>query len=132
MKRGLAGLVAAAVLGCGGPDPVAPPPPEVTSLTVTPLQAIVTGGERVTATAVARTAQGSVAPVTIDWTSSDPLVATVTSSGTIAAVGNGTATITASAGSFSATLEFRVAPPSLGRIVDSVRRAFGLPAMGRD
>ncbi len=131
VKRALAGAVAAAVLGCGGPDPVAPPPPlEATSLTVTPLQAIVTRGERVTATAVARTAQGGVTPATIDWKSSDPLVATVTASGTIAAVGNGTATITVSAGNLSAALEFRVAPPGLGRIVDSVRRAYGLPAMG--
>ncbi|MSR02718.1 MAG: class A beta-lactamase-related serine hydrolase [Gemmatimonadetes bacterium] len=133
MKPGLAGLLTVAVLGCGGPDPVAPPPPpppaEVTSLTVTPLQAIVTGGERVTATAVARTAQGS-AQATIDWKSSDPLVATVATTGTITATGNGTATITASVGSVSAALEFKVAPPGLGRIVDSVRRAYGLPAMG--
>ena len=131
MKPGLTCLLAAAVFGCGGPDPVAPPPPpEATSLTVTPLQAIVTGGERVTATAVARTAQGTVTAVTIDWRSSDPLVATVTATGTITAVGNGTATMTASIGSLTATLEFRVAPPGLSRIVDSVRRAYQLPAMG--
>ena len=129
-------LVLLAVLagGCGGgnPDPVAPgpPPPPITTLVVTPLLATVTSGETVAARATGRTAQGTTAAVTVTWQSSDPAVAAVTSTGTVTAAGNGTATITATTGSVSASLAIRVAPPGLERIVDSVRRAYGLPAMG--
>ena len=101
IRYGPIGLVATALVGCGGGDSVQPGP-EVASLTVTPLQAIVSVGERVTATAVARTTLGEVASVAIDWRTSDPAVAAVTSSGTISAAANGTASITAIAGRVSA------------------------------
>jgi len=130
MRRGIIGLGVAVLAGCGGSEPVAPRPAEVASLTVTPLVASVAPGERITASAVAVTAQGAVVQVAVAWKSSDAGVAGVAPDGTIAAVANGTATITASVGSVTATLELRVAPPGLERIVDSVRRAFGLPAMG--
>ena len=115
-------------VGCGQ-IPTAPPPPAATSISITPLQAIVTTGETVQARAVAR-AQGTVVGAAVEWTSGNSAVATVTSNGLVTAVGNGTATITAGTGTLTATLEVRVEPPGLGRIVDSVRRAFGLPAMG--
>ncbi|MFN0179547.1 MAG: serine hydrolase [Gemmatimonadales bacterium] len=128
-RRFMAALVALAG-GCGGETTAPPPPVAVASISVKPLQAIVTSGERVTATAAPLTAQGTAATATIEWRTSDPTVAGVTAAGVITAVGNGTAEITAAVGTVSASLEVRVAPPGLARIVDSVRRAFDLPAMG--
>ena len=124
------GLLAIVLVGCGGTDSVQPGPPDVASISVTPLQAIVAIGEGVTAMASPRTALGEVAAVTITWTTSNQAVATVTEAGRVSAVGKGIASITATAGTRSASLEVRVEPPGLSRIVDSVRRAYGLPAMG--
>ncbi len=88
-----------------------------------------TVGETVAARAQAL-ARTSVVAAPVDWVSSDPAVAGVTGSGVVTAVSNGSAVITASTGTVSARLEIRVEPPGLARVVDSVRRAFDLPAMG--
>jgi len=54
-------------------------------------------GEQTTLTATARSPSGAeVAGVTLDWSSSDEAVATVSSAGEVTAVANGTASITAS------------------------------------
>ena len=82
------------------------------------------------AAAEARNATGGIVSVPLTWSTSSGAVAAVTSTGSVSAVGNGTASITATAGVLSASLELRVEPPGLGRIVDSVRRAWDLPAMG--
>lgn len=120
----------ATLAGCGTESTEPAPVATVATLTVWPGRAILATGEALTLTAVARTAQGVQTSAAITWRSSDQAVATVSSAGSLAAIGNGTATITATTGSLSATLELRVAPPGLDRIVDSVRRAFDLPAMG--
>ena len=127
-------LAAGLLVGCGGTDPVspppAPPPAPVASVSVTPLTAVLMPGETIGATATARSAQGASLAATVTWSSSDQSVATVTSTGTVTAVGNGTATISATAGSFSGSVVIEVEPAGLRRLVDSVRRAHGLPAMG--
>lgn len=122
-------VLLASLSGCSS-EPVAPPPPPptVTSLSVWPQTATVRAGETVPTTITAAGTGAAGVPVT--WSTGDPRVATVDGSGLITAVGDGAATITASAGTATAKVTVTVAPAGLARIVDSVRRAWLLPAMG--
>jgi hypothetical protein len=88
--------------------------PVVASVTLTPGAAtsVVTGGALALA-AVTRDSAGvdlgGCAPVT--WSSSSPSVATVSSGGVVVAVATGSATITATSGTRSATVPITVSPP---------------------
>jgi len=75
----------------------------VASIDVTPTSATLTFlGETTTLTAVARDATGAVVTgVTFTWASSDPNVASVSNSGVVTALLNGTTDITASVGAVS-------------------------------
>ena len=66
----------------------------VTSRIATPLAAL---GETTQLTAEGRNAAGVVVAITPTWSSSDPAVASVNESGLVTAVGDGSATISASA-----------------------------------
>jgi uncharacterized protein YjdB len=70
----------------------------VNTVEVTPAAVTLTAlGEQTTLTATAKSPSGAeVAGLTFDWSSSDELVATVSAAGEVTAVGNGTASITAS------------------------------------
>lgn len=72
----------------------------VASVTVTPKTAKFEEGDAVQLTAVARDAAGQQLDETIDWSSSDPSVATV-ANGLVTGLAAGTATITATSGAFS-------------------------------
>lgn len=123
-----AGLVVLLLSACGAP-PTAPPPPAATAIALSPVTAIVAVGESFTARARALAGTATVtAP--FEWSSSNPQVAGVSGSGVVTATGNGVATITVRTGTISAVLAVRVEPPGLARAVDSIRRAFDLPAMG--
>ena len=93
--------------GCGdGDTPITPPTPEParpTTVTVSPATNELTAlGTTVQLTAEVRDQNARVmAGATVTWTSSANSVATVNASGLVTAAGNGTATITASAGSAS-------------------------------
>ena len=99
--------VVALAKGCGdGDSPTAPPTPEParpTTVTVSPATDELTAlGATVQLTAEVRDQNARVmAGATVTWTSSANSVATVNASGLVTAAGNGTATITASAGSAS-------------------------------
>ena len=99
--------VVALAKGCGdGDSPTAPPTPEParpTTVTVSPATHELTAfGTTVQLTAEVRDQNARVmVGATVTWTSSASSVATVDASGLVTAVGNGTATITASAGSAS-------------------------------
>ena len=99
--------VVALAKGCGdGESPSAPPTPEpARPTTVAVSQAtheLTAFGATVQLMAEVRDQNDRVmAGATVTWTSSASLVATVDASGLVTAVGNGTATITASAGSAS-------------------------------
>lgn len=125
----VAGLLLAT--GCGGSPPTAPPPPPVapTSVRLATWHAVLAPGERITVAAEPRDDRGAVA-IAVTWATNAPAVAAVSTTGQIEAVGFGRATITATAGTATADLTVDVAAPGLGRLVDSVRRAAGLPAMG--
>ena len=99
----LAGVAVAAA--CGGGDsggPTAPPtvdPPRATTVMVSPATAELDVGETVQLTAVVRDQNSNVmAGASVTWSTSSTAVVLVDASGLVAAVGNGTATITASAG----------------------------------
>ena len=119
-RRIAAGLTGVALtLSCGGetaaptpgpPPPPPPPPPQPTTLSIAP--------DSVRLTALDATAQLSadlrdqngrpMTGVTIDWATSDTLVATVSGSGLVRSSGSGAATITATAGGLSATASVTV------------------------
>ena len=99
--------VVALAKGCGdGDSPSAPPTPEParpTTVTVSPATHGLTAlGATVQLSAEVRDQNARVmAGATVTWTSSASSMATVNASGLVTAAGNGTATITASAGSAS-------------------------------
>ena len=99
--------VVALAKGCGdGDSPTAPPTPEParpTTVTVSPATHGLTAlGATVQLSAEVRDQNARViAGATVTWTSSANSVATVDASGLVTAAGNGTATITASAGEAS-------------------------------
>ena len=71
-------------------------------------------GESLTFTAFALSENGEVLPRTIEWSSTDPAVATVDASGHAQALATGTTTIIARGGGQSATALLRVLGPELG------------------
>ena len=96
------------VLSCGdGAVEPAPPPaaPVATTVTVSPGSAALSAlGETARFTAEVRDQNGRVmAAAAVAWVSSDASVATVDASGVVTAAANGSATITATAGSVSGT-----------------------------
>ena len=104
----LSAVLASLALGwaCGGDSATAPPTPEParpTTVTVSPATHGLTAlGATVQLSAEVRDQNARVmAGATVIWTSSAISVATVDASGLVTAAGNGTATITASAGSAS-------------------------------
>ena len=103
----------AAACGDGSTEPPAPPPdpPRPTTVTVTPATADLAAlGETVQLRAEVRDQNGQVmAGASVSWASSATSVATVDGSGLVTAAGNGTATITASAGGASGTATVTVA-----------------------
>ena len=108
-------LAAVLAHACGDgavePQPPPPDPPRPTTVTVTPATATLTAlGATVQLAAEVRDQNGQVmAGAVVAWTSSDASVATVAPSGLVTAVGNGAATVTATAGSASGTAAVTVA-----------------------
>ena len=105
--------IAMLVLSCGDGtvEPPPPPAPVATLVTVNPGSAALSVfGETVRFTAEVRDQYGQVmAGAAVAWASDDTTVATVDASGVVTAVGNGSATITATAGSVSGTAAVTVA-----------------------
>ena len=101
------------VLSCGdgAVEPAPPPVPVATTVTVSPGSAALSALEETTRfTAEVRDQNGQVmAGTTVAWASSDASVAAVDASGLVTAAANGSATITATAGSVSGTAAVTVA-----------------------
>ena len=88
--------------------------PTLTSITLNPTSATGSLGQTMDITATGRFSDGStVTPydAQVTWTSSAPTVATVNSTGLVTTIWRGTATITASRGSLSATCSVTVNAP---------------------
>ena len=99
------------LMGCGGDDPMASPPvPTATDVVVSPAETRLEAfGATVRLSAVVRDQNGQVMTVAVTWTRSDAAVATVGTDGLVTAVGNGTTTITATAGGASGSAAVTVA-----------------------
>ncbi|MDE2751723.1 MAG: Ig-like domain-containing protein, partial [Gemmatimonadota bacterium] len=103
------------VYACGDgatePAPLPPDPPRPTTVTVSPATAQLTAlGATVQLSAEVRDQNGQViAGATVTWASNAATVATVSVSGLVTAVANGSATITATAGSASGNATVTVA-----------------------
>lgn len=113
-------LAISQIVGCGSdpvpsqPPPVTQPPapPPIASLSVVPDSIDIFVTDTLTLRAVASDAQGNVlSSRSVLWTSSNPIVATVASSGLITAVGAGRVIITASAESRIGTAVVAVGAP---------------------
>ena len=117
---GSAAILTALACGGGGDGGSSPPPPDNSPATIT-LSAsgavTITSGNTVTVTATVLTRSGTpVTGATVNWTSSNPQVATVTN-GLITGVLIGTASVTASAGSAtSAPLSVTTTPGAPARL----------------
>ncbi|WP_419947464.1 Ig-like domain-containing protein, partial [Candidatus Palauibacter sp.] len=109
----LAALVWASGCGEGATDPAVPTPaaPRPTTITVTPPTAQLAAlGATVQLAAEVRDQNGQpMTGSTVTWASEAAAVATVDAAGLVTAVGNGTATIIATAGSASGTAAVTVA-----------------------
>ncbi len=89
----------------------AAPPPPVASITVS-LSATINVGQTAQATAVLRDAAGNVlSGRTIAWSTAEPSLATVTSSGLVTAIAAGTATVVATSEGVTGAATVVVAPP---------------------
>jgi alpha-tubulin suppressor-like RCC1 family protein len=133
-------LTSIALLGCGsdepaGPPPPPPPPPAVATVTVTVASPAI-AGTTVSAAATLRDAQGAVITGRqVDWSSSDPLVATIDQNGLVTAVYPGPVTISAAreGKTGEASLVVDLDPLLIagrGRIALGDASACGIPANG--
>lgn len=103
MLLGLAGVVVA----CGSSELLGP---QVAAIAVTPDSTTLTAvGDTVRLSAAALDDSGATVSATVTWSAQPASVASVSSGGLVTAVGNGTATITATAGGVSGTAAVTVA-----------------------
>ena len=139
-KAVLAVVVTTAVCLACDKAAVEPQPVElarVATVTVTAATTTFVPGQSTQLVAKAATADGqAVGAATVTWLSEAPGVATVDAVGRVTAVSAGTAAIVATAGTMRGTVTITVqaapagAVASLSSIVDSVRLAYNMPAMG--
>ena len=94
---------------------VSPPPPEPTTVSVTPAEVGLAAGDSVQLAAEVRDQNEEVmTDATVAWSSSDTAVATVTSGGLVRGSSAGSATITATAGQASGTAAVTVSAAPAG------------------
>ncbi len=108
LLRPIAAVLTVLVIGaCGGDGPTGPPTAASVSVSAPP-SALSAIGDNVQLTATPLDGRGrTIDALSISWASSDPGVATVTG-GNVTAVGNGTTTISATAGSAVGTVQVTV------------------------
>ena len=97
-------LVAWSIASCSSPTD-APDPGDPASVTLEPASALlVSVGDTVELAATVRNRRSEQIAATLTWSASPPNVVSVDASGTVVAVGNGTASVTASAGAVRGTM----------------------------
>jgi len=102
-------LALLAVAGCGGTDPIVPAERTPTSLSITPDNVIMTFlNQSVQLSARVVDQNDIVMPTPIEWTLSDPSVASVSTNGLITALAIGSSTLTATGLGLSATANVEV------------------------
>jgi len=110
--RYLVMMGAITLLACGRDTPSTAPPGAPISLVISPAGLILDFGAQGLVRAHGIDAIGRVTATSVEWSSEDPSIATVGSSdGVVVAVGAGTTTVTAIAGTLQATTTVVVHPP---------------------
>jgi CubicO group peptidase (beta-lactamase class C family) len=128
MIRSLA--LAAALCACSNEKDPTEPTAVIFSVTVSAATTSLVAGDVTELTASATTAGGqAVNDAQFTWLSDAPTIAAVDASGRVTAVSAGTAVIAATAGTVRGEVTITVTQ-SLSQIVDSVRLAWNMPAMG--
>jgi len=87
-------------------------------------------GTRALAAAILDAAGTPLEGRAVTWQSSDPAIATINAGGVVTGVLPGTVTITATSETVQGTARVRVVTSDLTQIVESVRQAFNVPALG--
>ena len=117
-------LFAAALIAACADDPGAPQPVVATVQVTSPIGTLWDLGAGVPLTATARDAQGNIVNATINWTSTNPNVATVSGTGSVQAMGIGTATIRAETNNIAGTLPVQVVNADLAAIATVANDVF--------
>ena len=126
----VAGAVALAFSACSS-EPIAPPDPAtVTTISLAPATVPVLKGSRTVLTLSALDADNQPVHIGATWTSSAPLIASVSSDGVVSGVEYGAATITATIGTRSASAEAVVTSTPTGRTYTVVDLGEGLSIGG--
>src|SRR5260370_26382982 len=101
------------LFGCGGKNNVIPPPPPtLQSISVGPQGSSVAAGLTQQFNATETFSDGTTKPAaSATWTTSDPTLATVSSTGLVTTLKKGNVTISAAVGSFTCSVSFTVGPP---------------------
>ena len=105
-------------------DPIRPnaqvietPPTAAQSVVLTPSEATLPAGTHLALTATSTNQSGQSVVLPVNWSTSDPKVATVSDSGTVMAIAPGTAVITANAKGAFATAAVTIVPPAAAESV---------------
>lgn len=109
--RVTSGGISGSVMMYVGPAKTPPSSPVLTTINVSGSQALVVG-QTAQATAATFDQNGKPMQASVTWTTSKPSVATVSSNGTITAIGAGTATVAASASGVTGSLTVTVSNPT--------------------
>lgn len=135
-KSTISVLAMAVLFGCGGgggsdTNPVTPQP-TVKTIAVTPNSALLSPGDTVRLSAIARDAGGSVMnDVAFTWTSSSQSIATVSAAGTVTAISAGAVSVTASTGTISGGSAITIQPSSSQLAVKSIKLEYPSAALAR-
>jgi len=121
-RRAFLGFVAIAAAACSSGTTTPPPPPPVTvaSVAVTPGSLNLVVGQNGALTATALSASGTpITGKTATWSSSAPVVATVSNEGLVTAVTPGSGTITATIDGKTGSANVTVVPPAVATVTVS-------------
>ncbi len=118
-SEGRSGSIALTVTAVSAPPPPPTQPPAVASVTVEPSSATLDVGGTVDLQAIVRAGDGTVlTDRPVNWSSSNTLVASVSSTGRVTALSPGSATITATSEGVSGSATITVRSPSVpGQVV---------------
>ena len=131
-------ILALATAACGGdsgggvtppPTPTGPAPVATVRLAPDSVDLAYRGTRQFAATTL-DAAGATLTGRTVSWESSDPSVVSVSAAGMVTAMRPGTATITATSEGRQGSARVRAVAADLSAVVDSLRQAFNLPALG--
>jgi CubicO group peptidase (beta-lactamase class C family) len=105
-------------------------PPSVALIEIEPDGGSIEVGQTLQLTAVLQDNQGdTLEGRSVTWSSSETSVATVSSSGLVTGIYDGSASITAECEGLSDAVEIIVSAPALRTVLDSIRASYSLPAL---